>query len=176
MKYTYDCYPQRFINPERLENVDDEDKTIIYSCIFTLAMDLKKNILNLKRAREYKAKSNELDKILRKIKVLDRGCVDDARAIYYKVSITIKAILSIFKYCQKELNVNLVECFLKYCKKQQNFFYEVATPIFDEIFARKFNQNVNDNKKNVDRQEYLAICRIACGITWKQNTSILKQV
>lgn len=172
----YDCFPDLFVDPELCMSVDPEYRRIIYSCIFTLAVRLKRSEANLKTAQAFKVGATELSDVLKELRVIDLDTVDDARSIYYQVHKTCHAILKIFKYCNHKLGTNVVEYFVKYCQKKRNFFYEVASPLFDREFCAQFNTASRAAKKNPERQEYLAISRIANGLSWEQTTQVNKQV
>lgn len=172
----YECYPDRFINPESCVNWDRDTKYLVFSTIFSLALSLKRAEANLKTARGYKEASTDLIRQLQRLRRLDGFYKDTRKSKYYQIKHICEAILKIFKYCESELKINLVEQFIKYCKKTNNFWYEVATPLFNHEFCQIFNRERLDHKKNSDRQEFQAISRIASGLTFSQNIKLQKQV
>ena len=176
MKYVDECFPDRFIDPECYNCVDPDPLYDIYSLIFSLALKLKRSNANLQTARNLKHKANKIVKLCEKLKVIDYNTINDKRSLWYQTSKTCKVLLKIFKHCETELNVNLVQYFVKYCRKRNNFFYEVAKPIFDGDFCEKFNKSVRENKKNSERQEFLAISRVVTGLTKRQNREVNEQV
>ena len=171
-----DCYPHRFVNPDNYLSVNREHRENIFSLIFSLALTLKRTQRNLANSRKYKEATTELTEILKQLRVIDYPTKNDHRSIYNQVWVTCRGLLKIFEIVQDKLNVNVVEHFIKYCRKKNNFFYQIASPIFDEQFCQNFNKIVRNNKKNSERQEYLAISRICNGLSYSQTTEVNKQV
>ena len=164
------------MDPETYMTLDHDTQYEINSLIFSLALKLKRTRANLATAQSFKRSKNKLSKICDKLKIIDRDTIDDERSLWYQTRKVCQSLLKIFKHCENELQVNLVEYFLKYCKKHSNFFYETAKPIFDKEFCTNFNKNVLKNKKNPERQEFLAISRIVTGLSHRQNRAVNKQV
>ena len=171
-----ECFPDRFINPECYNCVAPEPLYNIYSLIFSLAIKLKRSNANLKTARDWKEKSTKIVKLCKELSVIDFDTCDNPRSLWYQTSKTCKVLLKIFKHCENTLQVNLVEYFIKYCRKRKNFFYEVAEPLFDRQFCDKFNESVRKDKRNPERQEFLAISRVVTGLSKRQNREVNEQV
>ena len=65
---------------------------------------------------------------------------------------------------------------MTYSRKKRNWWYDIAQPLFDNEFCDKYNKEVVAKKKNCDRQEFLAVSRIANGLSWSQTQNINYQV
>lgn len=157
-------------------SVDRDIRENVYTLIFSLAVSLKRTQANLVTAQSYKKSTTELTECLKQLRVIDAKTKNDDRSIYNQIWVTCRALLKIFELLNNKLNVNVVEYFIKYCRKKNNFFFQIAAPIFDQQFCENFNKIVVNNKKNIERQEYLAISRICNGLSWNQTTQINKQV
>lgn len=176
MKYPNDCIPDKFVCPAQLAILEHAVRVQIYSCIFTLALRLERSEANLVTARKNKHNKTELGTIYDRICIIERNNKNDERSIYHQVRVICVQILKLFKYCESQLNVEIIKYFINWCIKKCNIFYCVASPILEEKFVKKINTIIKNEKNNPVRQELLAITRLQTGISWNQNTNLRKSV
>ena len=176
MKYRIDCIPEHFINPDSLLVLPFHVRRQVYSAIFTLAILLKRANANLKTAKKIKNNNNEISKVIQAINVVNKNNKNNSQSIYYQVRVICKSVLKLFELCSEKLNVNIPKYFVKYSIKKKDIFYEIATPIYDSLFCKQFNNNLKKHTRNHERQEYQMITRLATGLSWSKNTKINNNV
>ena len=134
---------------------------------------IKRNYDNSKRNKH---KCSELDQLLKKLQIIDLDTVDNKASIYYQLRECFKCILQVFDLLSMKTSCCAITQFIRYCQRRENYWYQVATPLFDDVFCVRYNSCVKAHRYDREHNVELAVSRIASGMSYNQNTRVHKNV